>query len=201
MQVQPGSIKHVFEHPSPGIVFPSSHYSPIVLVPSPQIYEQVQGSVRPPPEHVQPRTGPEQSALQDEVPSFPPSSQISPNTLFPSPQIAMHVEGFGVLKQFHPVSIAHNEEHPSRSSVFPSSHGSETVTTPSPHTYEQVLGVDVDPPEQVYPDAGPEQSALQFVESNESPSSQISPTMFLPSPHIGVQTEVGPAVHVQPTST
>lgn len=115
--------------------------------------------------------------------------------------MGIQVEGLGVLKQFQPVSIEQVEEQPSRFIVFPSSQGSEIVTTPSPQTYVQTHGVVVEPPEHVYPGAGPEQSALQFVVPNESPSSHTSPTMFLPSPHIGVQTDGTAVLHVHPTST
>lgn len=67
----------------------------------------------------------------------------------------------------------------------------------------QILGVVVEPPVQVYPGAAPEQSARHPVDPIRSPSSQISPGSFLPSPQIGVQTDLTPKFEVQvnPVST
>lgn len=45
------------------------------------------------------------------------------------------------------------------------------------------------PPEQVQPITGPEQSPSHLSADDISPSSQISPTLFRPSPQIGVQTD------------
>jgi len=64
----------------------------------------------------------------------------------------------------------------------------------------QVQGVVKLPPLQVHPVAGPEQSPLHFSLLIRSPSSQISPAMFLPSPQMGVQTLGLAALQVQPTS-
>lgn len=64
-----------------------------------------------------------------------------------------------------------------------------------------VFGVVEDPPEQVYPGAGPEQSPRQLVVDKRSPSSQNSPIMFFPSPQIGVQVfGLTKVLHVYPVS-
>jgi len=57
---------------------------------------------------------------------------------------------------------------------------------PSPHTGAHTLGVEIEPPVQPYPIAGPVQSALHPIPS-VLPSSHTSPSTFLPSPQIEVQ--------------
>jgi len=57
----------------------------------------------------------------------------------------------------------------------------------------------VDPPEQRYPVASAEQSALHPIVSIRLPSSQFSPKTLSPSPHMGLQTE-GEPVQVHPLS-
>jgi len=65
----------------------------------------------------------------------------------PSPQIGVQTAGT-VVVQVHPDSIAHAEEHPSKFNTFPSSHDSETVLLPSPHSSIQTQGLAKSPPEQ-----------------------------------------------------
>lgn len=81
------------------------------------------------------------------------------------------------------------ELQPSLGATLKSSQPSEEVQIPSPHKLEQVFGVVIDPPVQVYPEAGPVQSDLQFVSPFVSSSSHASPGMFFPSPQMAEQEE------------
>lgn len=60
---------------------------------------------------------------------------------------------FPSVKQVQPSSITHQNEQPSQSFVFPSSHSSLSVSTPSPHTSTHVEAVVRLPPEHSQPHA------------------------------------------------
>lgn len=81
-----------------------------------------------------------------------------------------------------------------------SSHVSTFVLILSPHTLEHVQGAVILPPVQLQPLTGPEQSPRQKSIDETSPSSQISPRTFLPSPQIGVHTAGTVVVQVHPVS-
>lgn len=87
-------------------------------------------------------------------------------------------------------------EHPSVSFKFPSSQSSVGDLIPSVQTEEQVLGLEIVPPEHEYPLTGPVQSVLHLIH----PSSQASPKTTLESQQIGLQTEGLDIPHVQPDS-
>lgn len=124
-----------------------------------------------------------------------PSSQTSVPTLSPSPQIGIHVEGL-TESQIHPFSTTHEELHPSKSTKFPSSQGSVPKTRPSPHSGTQFHGVVDDPPVQIHPVTGIEQSPSHLSAEEISPSSQNSPIIFLPSPQIGEHNDgIGVLTH------
>ena len=132
--VQPVSIVQVEEQPSPLFVFKSSHPSPIVSIPSPQVYVHVDAEVVVPPVQLHPDTGPVQSALHPSLLFKFPSSQTSVNIFFPSPQIAVQVFGDTPVLHVHPASTVQVELHPSPLVGLPSSHVSLVVHVPSPQT-------------------------------------------------------------------
>ena len=70
--------------------------------------------------------------------------------------------------------------HPKLSILFPSSQVSEFKETiiPSPHEVVQVIGVELDPPEQYHPGSYPVQSLLQPLLSVMLLSSHISSGCF-----------------------
>ena len=75
--------------------------------------------------------------------------------MIPFPHAFVQIEGS--LLHENPSSIEQVEEQPSPETVFPSSHYSEGVITPSPQTSMHVDKVVFDPPEQLYPGADPVQ--------------------------------------------
>src|SRR3954469_22637402 len=96
----------------------------------------------------------------------------------------------GGWTQGNPGSMAQVAEHPSPSTVLPSSHASPT-TMPSPHFDAH------DAPEQ---SGSPRQSPAQPSNGSALPSSQLSVPSTLPSPHfVGVQA-LGLPLHFQPIS-
>jgi len=75
---QPNSVKQL-KHPSPDAVFPSSHYSDVVMYVSPQLSVQTSEVNQFPPEHEYPSSKLMQLSLQPfQSPIMPPSSQFSP---------------------------------------------------------------------------------------------------------------------------
>ena len=199
LQLQPASIVHVLEHPSPATRLWSSQAS-VNQSPSPQIAEQVQGVVALPPIHVHPVTGPEQSALHLSSPERSPSSQISVGMFLPSPQIGVQTLGLAAL-HVHPDSIRQAEEHPSLLFELLSSHASLPFLDPSPHIVVQVEAAVELPPVQLYPGAFPVQRALHPTAPFKSPSSQNSVPTFFPSPHVAIQVDRGDPEQVNPVST
>jgi hypothetical protein len=117
------SFWHVAEHPSPGLVFPSSHCSPAVTfnVLSPQdtaVQSTSHVADSPLSSQASPAVAlavpsPQLTAVQSasQVADSPESSQASPGSTTPLP---------------HP-SFWHVAEHPSPGLVFPSSHCSPVV--------------------------------------------------------------------------
>lgn len=103
--------------------------------------------------------------------------------------------------QANPDSSRHMLEHPSRETVFPSSHSSSYAIILSPQTDLQVEGDKAFPPEHIKPGSGPVQSDLQLIVSVELPSSHISAPTFLPSPQTVAQVFGTAPVHTHPSST
>src|SRR5437763_10221488 len=119
--MNPGSILHVAEHPSPSTLLPSSQSS-WTTMPSPQrdMHEPVlqSGSFW-------------QSAEQPSNGRALPSSQPSaPSTLLSPHVVCVHL--LGLPLHFHPSSILHVSEQPSPAVTLPSSHSSGSTPTPSP---------------------------------------------------------------------
>jgi len=98
----------------------------------------------------------------------------------------MHVEG--LPEHVHPYSTIQFALHPSRSAVLKSSQASVETVTPSPQILVQIEGEVEEPPTQVHPVTGPEQSDLHLSTFKIFPSSHVSPVTFQLSPQIGVQT-------------
>lgn len=93
------------------------------------------------------------------------------------------------------------DEQPSPEEVFPSSHCSEVVITPSPHCSLHVSTEEEEPPEQCHPGTSPVQLALHPDVPSVSPSSQLSPKTLRPSPQSGVQLVEFPLlIQVNPVS-
>ena len=87
VHLYPGSIVHVELHPSPFIKPPSSHCSPLTLIPSPHIGVQVDFDAMLPPVQVKP-VSMVHVELQPSSDTVLPSSHASIGSLIPSPQIA-----------------------------------------------------------------------------------------------------------------
>jgi hypothetical protein len=64
VQVYPGSIVQVLEHPSPLKWFPSSHYFPLLTKPFPQYPTQTLGPIVLPQQQDHPGVTPMQFAVQ-----------------------------------------------------------------------------------------------------------------------------------------
>lgn len=157
-------------------------------------------------EQYHPLIEPEHKSLHPLLSVLSPSSQTSGPTFKPSPHIGSHIVAViaALLIQLQPGSNWQVELHPSRLTVFPSSHCSFAVINPSPHCSIQISGCERFPPLQCHPSISPEQSALQPCPSVLSPSSQGSPATLMPSPQKGPHTlAVMPALFTQdhPAST
>lgn len=130
VQVASGSIKQVEEQPSPEIRFESSHVSPALMIPSPQIAAQVGAQLYP------------ISTIQlFEHPSrlFKlASSHSSAPSLSPSPHKTKQDPG-PVPIQSQPASIKQVAPHPSPTAVFPSSQFSGFLTVESPQIGVQLV--------------------------------------------------------------
>lgn len=186
IQVYPDSTMQLLDHPSPLIVFPSSHPAEEYRLPSPhKSSHSVAGILEATVEQLKP----DSSLHILDHPSFDtefPSSHSSTGVLrMPSPQITVHELGVVGLPflQLQPVSTFQVEEQPSPFAVFPSSHfvEIEEYSLPSPHVSLHVSGVDAEPPVQVNPG-----STAQRVHPSRStvfPSSQSSPLSRTPLPH------------------
>src|SRR3954471_16982113 len=120
--MNPGSILHAAEHPSPSTLLPSSQSS-WTTMPSPQrvMHDPVlqSGSFW-------------QSAEQPSNGSALPSSHPSAPSTFLSLQVVC-VHWLGLPLHFHPSSILQVAEQPSPAVRLPSSHSSGSTPTPSPH--------------------------------------------------------------------
>ena len=126
------SILQILLQPSPSILFPSSHCSELVTIPSCHIDDHSLGLLL---EHLYP-----DSVFQ--VESHPsllsvfPSSHNSSESIIPSPHVEVDVavQTFGELEsQVQPDSTTHKLLQPSELFVFPSSHPSAPSLTPFPH--------------------------------------------------------------------
>src|SRR5436190_2445066 len=119
--MNPGSILHAAEQPSPSTLLPSSQSS-WTTMPSPQrdMHEPVlqSGSFW-------------QSAEQPSNGKALPSSHPSAPSTFLSPQVVC-VHWLGLPLHFHPSSTLQVAEQPSPAVVLPSSHSSGNTATPSP---------------------------------------------------------------------
>src|SRR6187551_2043617 len=121
LQVNPFSVVHFEEQPSPSAVLPSSQSS---LISRPSPHSDVQevplqfGSRR-------------QSAEQPSNGALLPSSQLSAPSTMPLPHLAS-VHTLGIPEHFFPISIRQRSEQPSPGTTLPSSHGSLAATIPSP---------------------------------------------------------------------
>mgnify|MGYP007132078803 CR=1 FL=1 len=140
-----------------------------------------------PPVQDHPGAFPEQSSRHFDKGSLSPSSQTSEDTLYPSPQNDVQIEGYPVQDQ--PDSTSQNLSQPSSGVIDPSSHPSEPVTTPSPQISVQVDAVVDVPPIHYHPGTGPVHKELHLSKLERSPSSQTSPVIQSPSPHIGEHEE------------
>ena len=143
-QVQPWRVWQVEEHPSVPMTFPSSQVSSgEMMIPSPQMGVHVSLVVGVPPEQVHVDKIDWQLAPHPfPSPAFW-SSQVSGSFHFPFPQIS-HLFGSTPRSQYPLTSIVQvTSAHPSLLRAFPSSHSSSAAFTPSPHTFEQTLGVAV----------------------------------------------------------
>ena len=85
--VQPGSIVHIAEQPSPLVVLPSSHCSSGSRCASPHIGTGTIVQAPPLDGQVQPLVTCEQSLAQPAVPVVEPSSHASLPSTMPSPQM------------------------------------------------------------------------------------------------------------------
>src|SRR5215471_15944393 len=121
VQVNPGSIVQVGEHPSPETLLPSSHASPTTM-PSP---------------HFDTHDAPVQSGSRRQSSEQPsngralPSSQLSVPSMTPSPHF-VGVQTLGLPLHFQPISTLQVAEQPSPAVAFPSSQSSGGTCTPSP---------------------------------------------------------------------
>ena len=124
---KPDSIVQVAEHPSPGVVFPSSQSSLLARRASPQVVRHVEGvpvqvhavSVTQVAEHPSPAV------------AFESSHVSAPTAMRPSPQTERHDDGLpGAHVQ--PVVTVQPTSQPSPDVMFPSSQTSGPPTTPSP---------------------------------------------------------------------
>lgn len=68
-----------------------------------------------------------------------PSSQLSDTSTTQSPQIIPH--RLASHTQIHQFSISHDDEHPSKLAVLPSSHVSHASINPSPHVLATVISI------------------------------------------------------------
>src|SRR5262245_16706035 len=111
-----------------------------------------------------------------------PSSQISPSarSITPLPQFRVHTLGSPLHDQWS--STKHVVEHPSPSTVAPSSQVSPASRAPLPQFGVQTLGVplQLQPPSTVHVSEQPSPAAAL-------PSSHASSTCWTPSPHSAPQ--------------
>lgn len=127
VHVNPPSIDHPEDHPSPDIIFPSSQASPPLSTPFPHSCVQVEGDVGDPFTHVHPDSIP-QPLLQPSPDDVFPSSHASVLILRPSPHTADHtVCPFSGTLQLNPTSNVQLGEQPSHITELPSSHASVAV--------------------------------------------------------------------------
>jgi hypothetical protein len=128
-ELQFGSAWQLAEHPSNGVVLPSSQLSAPSLMPSPQVVcEHTLGE----PEHLYPisyfHVGEQPSPA-----AVLPSSHSSEDATIPSPQIAIFWQGFpGGTQEYPGSTVRQLAEHPSPLTLLPSSHASSGASMPSP---------------------------------------------------------------------
>src|SRR5262247_334812 len=172
VQVNPGSIVQVAEHPSPATLLPSSHGSPTTM-PSPHFDTQ-----DAPAQSGSPRQSLEQPSKGRAL----PSSQLSVPSTTPSPHV-VGVQALGLPVHFQPISTLQVAEQPSPAVAFPSSQSSGRTCTPSPQRATRWHGCPGGWHEN--PGSTTRQSAEQPSPDTLLPSSHASSGVRSPFPHPG----------------
>ena len=179
----PVSTMHAALHPSSSSVFPSSHSSLPRRIPSPQ--NAVQSSALQSHPHSTVHWCEQPSYLFRLPSSQDPAAVASLPTSSPSPQFGMDVPFWHQPPVYvHPSSTSHVLEHPSPSTLLPSSHSSTKYDrTPSPHVGRHVSSEPPSSPVQLYPHSTVQEGEhpsyqLRF------PSSHFSLPARTPSPHL-----------------
>ena len=123
LHVYPHSTVHVDEHPSSDTVLPSSHPSFPMRLPSPHIVLHADPEHGPLSTHAYASSTAPQSPLHPSPSTVFPSSHASAPVMIESPHVVLHVSAVVAVPPLHvyPHSTVHVDEHPSLSSVFPSS--------------------------------------------------------------------------------
>src|SRR5262245_25901029 len=172
VQVNPGSMVQVGEHPSPATLLPSSHASATTM-PSPHF------DTHDAPEHP---GSLRQSSEQPSNGRALPSSQVSVPSTTPSPHF-VGVQALGLPLHFQPISTLQVVEQPSPAVAFPSSQSSGVTCTPSPQRATRWLDCPGGWHEK--PGSTIRQSAAHPSPDTLLPSSHASSRVRWPFPHPG----------------
>ena len=143
VQLYPASTIQLLEHPFPSIKSLSSHCSPGILRPSPQIGEQTELVINKSFIQFHPVSTFQEASHPSPGVIFP-SSQVSTPTIYPSFHCSIQVSAVVLSPpdQCHPfISPVQEELQPFRFEVFPSSQNSVGIFLPSPHIAVQVDAV------------------------------------------------------------